>query len=216
MYNEIGQPKYIYKNMKRFKVNGNNWSIEAEAEFIKVIQAGGIVMHPTETCYGLAVDVFNEEALGKLCSIKKMAFNKPVSIIVASIEDAENWGQIDEEAEKLMQKFWPGPYTFIVKMLNTLPPFFNKGTLKVGMRNPPIESLLKIVKKIGHPITTTSANITGKPHVYEVEPFLAQLREERSRIEPDLILDGGMLDMNEPSSIYDVVDGKVLRGKLDI
>jgi len=202
--------------MKRFKVNGNNWSIEAEAEFLKVIQAGGIVMHPTETCYGLAVDVFNQDALAKLQAIKKMSFNKPISIIVASIEDAENWGQIDEEAEKLMQKFWPGPYTFIVKMLNTLPPFFNKGTLKVGMRNPPIESLLKIVKKLGHPITTTSANITGKPHVYEVEPFLAQLREERSRIEPDLILDGGLLEENEPSSIYDVVDGKVLRGSIDI
>jgi L-threonylcarbamoyladenylate synthase len=202
--------------MKRFKVNGNNWSIEAESEFLKVIQAGGIVMHPTETCYGLAADVFNQDALAKLQAIKKMSFNKPVSIIVASIEDAENWGQIDEEAEKLMQKFWPGPYTFIVKMLNTLPPFFNKGTLKVGMRNPPIESLLRIVKKLGHPITTTSANITGKPHVYEVEPFLAQLREERSQIGPDLILDGGLLEENEPSSIYDVVDGKVLRGKLDL
>jgi len=216
VYNVLGQYKYIYKNMKRFKVKGNNWSIEAEAEFLKVIQAGGVVMHPTETCYGLAVDVFNEEALGKLCFLKKMSFNKPVSIIVASIEDAERWGQIDEEAEKLMQKFWPGPYTFIVKMLNALPPFFNKGTLKVGMRNPPIESLLKVVRKLGHPITTTSANISGKPHVYEVEPFLAQLREERSRIEPDLILDGGLLDENEPSSIYYIVDGKVLRGKIDL
>jgi len=202
--------------MKRFKVNGNIWSTEAEAEFLKVIQAGGIVMHPTETCYGLAADVFNQDALVKLQAIKKMSFNKPVSIIVASIEDAENWGEIDEEAFGLMQKFWPGPYTFIVKMLNTLPPFFNKGTLKVGMRNPPIESLLRIVKKLGHPITTTSANISGKPHVYEVEPFLAQLREERSQIGPDLILDGGLLEENEPSSIYDVVDGKVLRGKIDL
>jgi len=216
VYNHSGQPKNIYKNMKRFKVKGNIWSMEAEVEFLKVIQAGGIVMHPTETCYGLAVDVFNEEALTKLHMLKKMSFNKPVSIIVASIEDAERWGQIDDEAEKLMQKFWPGPYTFIVKMLNTLPPFFNRGTLKVGLRNPPIESLLKVVKKLGHPITTTSANISGKPHVYEVDPFIAQLREERIKIEPDLILDGGMLEQNEPSSIYDVVDGKILRGNIDI
>lgn len=202
--------------MKRFKVKGNIWSIEAEAEFLKVIQGGGIVMHPTETCYGLAVDVFNEEALAKLHTLKKMAFNKPVSIIVSSIEDAKRWGEINEEAFGLMKKFWPGPYTFIVNRLATLPPFFNKGTEKVGFRNPPIESLLKIVKKIGHPITTTSANISGKPHVYEVDPFLAQLREERSRIVPDLIIDGGLLDQNEPSSIYDVVDGKVLRGKIDL
>jgi len=202
--------------MKRFKVNGNNWGPEAEAEFLKVIQAGGIVMHPTETCYGLAVDVFNEEALTKLHLLKKTTVNKPLSIIVASIEDAENWAQIDEEAEKLMQEFWPGPYTFIVKMLNTLPPFFNKGTLKVGMRNPPIESLLKIVKKLGHPITTTSANITGRPQAYEVQSFISQLRDTRSNIEPDLILDGGSLVENEPSAIYDVVDGKVLRGVIEI
>lgn len=201
--------------MKRFKVKGNIWSIEAEEEFVKVIQAGGIVMHPTETCYGLAVDVFNEEALVKLHTLKKMSFNKPVSVIVASIDDAKRWGEVNEEAFGLMKKFWPGPYTFIVNRLSALPPFFNKGIEKVGFRNPPIESLLKIVEKIGHPITTTSANISGKPHVYEVEPFLAQLREERIKMELDLILDGGMLEINEPSSIYDVVEGKILRGKMD-
>ncbi|MBN1494135.1 threonylcarbamoyl-AMP synthase [Candidatus Peregrinibacteria bacterium] len=202
--------------MKRFKVKGNIWSIEAETEFLKVIQAGGIVMHPTETCYGLAVDVFNEEALAKLHMLKKMAFNKPVSVIVHSIEDAKRWGEINSEAEGLMNQFWPGPYTFIVNRSKNLPPFFNKGIERVGFRNPPIASLLNIVKKIGHPITTTSANISGKPHVYEVDPFISQLREERSQIEPDLILDGGLLEQNEPSAVYDVVDGKVLRGNIDI
>ena len=216
MYNHSGQPKNIYKNMKRFKVKGNIWSIEAETEFLKVIQAGGVVMHPTETCYGLAADVFNEEALIKLHMIKKMSFNKPVSIIVPSMEDAKRWGEVTPQAEELMKKFWPGPYTFIVKRTKNLPPFFNKGIDKVGFRNPPIDSLLKIVKKIGHPITTTSANISGKPHVYEVEPFIAQLREERSKIEPDLILDAGLLEQNDPSSIYDVAEGKVLRGNIDI
>lgn len=202
--------------MKRIKVKGGDWGTDAENEALQVIRSGGIVLHPTETCYGLAVDITQEDALKKLYEIKLMDRFKPVSIIVASVEDAIRWGEIDDHVRNLLNKYWPGPYTFIVKRTKLLTPFFNKGIEKVGLRNPLVPSLLKIVDKLGHPITTTSANVSGKPECYNVQDFLRQLRTAAISLEPDLVIDGGEIDQNPPSTIYDTVDDVAVRGEIEV
>lgn len=202
--------------MKRITVTKKKWKDSIIDEAVSVLKNGGIVMHPTDTCYGLAVDIFNEEALQKLYLLKKMDKFKPVSIIVSSIEDARQWGEIDEKAEDLMRRFWPGPYTFLVQRKNTLPMFFNKGIDKVGLRNPDSPNLIEIVNKFGHPVTTTSANISGRPETYDVSEFLGQIKGENISIKPDLIIDIGLIGENEPSTIYDVEKGVCLRGYISL
>ena len=71
-------------------------------------------MHPTETCYGLAVDVFNELALRKLYKAKGMDFSKPVSLLVKDLEMAKKYGEFSELAVDLALKYWPGPLSIIV------------------------------------------------------------------------------------------------------
>jgi len=202
--------------MKRLTVHGDVWGDNIDQEVLKVLRDGGIVMHPTETCYGLAVDIFNEDAVQKLYTFKDMLARKPVSIIVHSINDAARWGIVDANARNLMGKFWPGPYTFIVPRGALLPPFFNKGIEKIGLRNPSTVGILNIVKKLGHPVTTTSANLSGRPQAYDVEDFLTQLKGENLNITPDLIIDGGFIGHNDPSTVYDVVSDVVLRGEIDL
>ncbi len=202
--------------MKRLTVQGENWGSTVEEEMIRVLQQGGIVLHPTETCYGLAVDAFNEEAIGKLYKLKKMDVFKPVSIVVFDSEDAKNWAEINEKTEDIFNRFWPGPYTFLLHRKKTLPQFFNRGAQKVGLRNPSYKSLLNVVKKFGHPITTTSANISGKSETYDINDFFTQLKSVSSSFQPDLVIDGGFIGVNEPSSIYDTVDGVVVRGSIKI
>lgn len=202
--------------MKRLTVKGDKWGSTVEEEVVRVLEQGGIVVHPTETCYGLAVDIFNEEAVGRLYQLKKMHQFKPVSMIVCDCEDAKRWGDVNEKAEELMQKFWPGPYTFIVNRNGALPQFFNKSNSKIGMRNPDYESLINVVKKIGHPITTTSANLSGKSETYAVEDFFTQFKSNPMPFEPDLIIDGGFIGVQEPSAVYDCVDEIVLRGDVDV
>jgi L-threonylcarbamoyladenylate synthase len=202
--------------MKRINISGDNWKESVLSEALSVLKAGGIVMHPTETCYGLAVDIFNEDALQKLYKLKKMDTLKPVSIIVASIEDAKKWAEIDEKAEDLMKEFWPGPYTFLVKRRDTLPMFFNKGMPKVGLRNPSVPSIIKMVETFGRPVTTTSANVSGRPESYDASEFLGQLKGLSNSFKPDLIIDAGFIGENKPSTIYDVVDNVCLRGSMDL
>lgn len=202
--------------MKRLTVKGDKWGTTVEEEVVRVLEQGGIVLHPTETCYGLAVDIFNEEAIAKLYQIKKMNQFKPVSVIVCDCDDAKRWGDVDDRAFELMTRFWPGPYTFIVNRNGALPQFFNKSNNKVGMRNPKYESLINIVKKLGHPITTTSANLSGKPETYDTQDFFTQYKSNPMPFEPDLIIDGGFIGVQEPSAVYDCVDEQVLRGDVDV
>lgn len=202
--------------MKRLTVKGDKWGSTVEEEVVRVLEQGGIVLHPTETCYGLAVDIFNEEAIAKLYQIKKMNQFKPVSVIVCDCDDAKRWGDVDDRAFELMTRFWPGPYTFIVNRNGALPQFFNKSNNKVGMRNPKYESLINIVKKLGHPITTTSANLSGKPETYDTQDFFTQYKSNPMPFEPDLIIDGGFIGVQEPSAVYDCVDEQVLRGDVDV
>lgn len=202
--------------MKRLTVKGDKWGSTVEEEFVRTLNQGGLVVHPTETCYGLAVDIFNEDALTKLYRFKQMNQFKPVSIVVSDLEDARHWGEINSRAEELMGRFWPGPYTFIVNRLHTLPPFFNKCIEKVGLRNPAYESLVNIAKKLGHPFTTTSANVSGRSENYAIEDFFTQLKSEDITVEPDLVIDGGFIGVNEPSAVYDCVDEHLIRGDLKI
>ena len=202
--------------MKRLTVKGDKWGTTVEEEFVRVLEQGGIVVHPTETCYGLAVDIFNEEAITKLYQLKKMHQFKPVSIVVSDLGDAQRWAEVNGRAEELMTRFWPGPYTFIVNRKGTLPKFFNKGLEKVGLRNPEYESLLNCAKRLGHPFTTTSANISGKPETYAVEDFFTQFRSNPMPFEPDLVIDGGFIGVQEPSAVYDCVEENLIRGEIEL
>jgi len=141
---------------------------------------------------------------------------KPVSIVVSDLEDASRWGEVDDRAEELMGRFWPGPYTFIVNRQRALPQFFNKGNAKVGMRNPEYESLLNCARRLGHPFTTTSANVSGRSENYAIEDLFTQLKSEDIKFEADLVIDGGFIGVQEPSAVYDCVDEQILRGEIDI
>jgi L-threonylcarbamoyladenylate synthase len=241
---------HYYGGMKILKINSDfPGEYQSEIEMaVQVLRHGGVVMHPTETCYGLAADIFNEKALERLYALKKMDRSKPVSIMVNSAEAAKMFAEFydvrargaagegtdgaadkggargaagegtDGAADKggargaageiltggltalfLAEKFWPGPLTLVLPRRDTLPMFLNAGIESVGIRCPGNNFCLDLIKAFGGPLTTTSANLSGCPEVYEVESYLHQLMSEQ--IKPDLILDGGILSKRKPSTI---------------
>lgn len=231
---------------------------------VQVLRAGGVVMHPTETCYGLAVDIFNEGALKRLYALKGRDFNKPVSMMVRDLEDAKKYVEFNEVALQLAKKFWPGPLTLVLPRKKSLPEFFNSGmnlgaqkvggqafvAQTVGVRCPDSAVSQALIKAYGGPLSTTSANVSGCAEVYKLEDYLAQLRDSgvgvgldvgavgggnsklRSRggrldtaiidfgfddLGPDLILDGGELPKNLPSTLVGFdASGKVGEVQLKI
>jgi len=167
------------------------------AKLKKVLEDGGVVMHPTETCYGLAVDVFNKRALEKLYRLKKMDKSKPVSILVDSLAMAEEFGVFSDKAFMLAKKYWPGPLSLIVPRKRSLPDFLNPGNEFVSIRFSADDFCRKMVSALGRPLTTTSANRTGEPQLYCAD-------EDYFGGEVDLVVDGGEIRKNKPSTIVKV------------
>ena len=173
---------------------------EALDEAAFMLKNGGLVMHPTETCYGIAVDIFNEKALGKLYKVKGRDAEKPVSILVDSLEMAMEYGIFSDKALELAHEFWPGALSFVVPRKKRLPEFLNKGEKFVSIRFSSDSFITDVVKFFEGPITTTSANLAGMPPLYEVD--LCQFGDEVDQI--DLVVDGGVLSQNKPSTVVKV------------
>ena len=87
------------------------------------IRSGEVLGMPTDTFYGLAADPFNLRAVDKVYDIKTRSRHKPLSLLIASTDQAEELAKpLPEEFYALTRKFWPGPLTLIVKAGSRLPP----------------------------------------------------------------------------------------------
>jgi len=181
--------------MKMDVKNRNTIAKAAEA-----LEFGGVVMHPTETCYGLAVNIFNEGAIKKLYKIKGRNFKKPVSILVDGLGMAQEYGVFSDKATELATKFWPGPLSIVVPRKKTLPDFLNPGEELISFRYSADAFCESLVEAFGKPITTTSANFAGDDPLYSAEEFSDEL---------DLIVDGGVLSFESPSTVVRVDGDRV-------
>lgn len=173
---------------------------------IRTLKNGGVVAHATDTCYGFACDALNEKAVARLYELKKMPLSKPVSILVSDIELAKKYGEFNEKALELAKKFWPGALTIIVKRKSQLPNFLNPDNTTVGFRLPSDRLSIELVRGLGHPVTTTSANVSGEPSTYSIAEINVRFANEKLR--PDFIIDSGDLNRkNLPSTVVDVSKG---------
>lgn len=171
---------------------------------IKTLHLGQVVAHPTETCYGLAVDIFQKSAVERLYKLKKMPFSKPVSVLVESLDEAIRYGEFSEKAIELAKEYWPGPLTIIVPRKSSLPVWINPGMDSVGFRVSSNKKAKELQKAFGGPLTTTSANISGEASPYNVQEVLDQ------GLVPDFVIDGGQLArQNQPSTIVKVDGAEV-------
>jgi L-threonylcarbamoyladenylate synthase len=174
------------------------------------LRSGGIVLYPTDTLYGLGADAFSNEAVAKVYAIKGRDEKKPIHCVVASIDAAGTYAEVNDLARTLARKFLPGPLTLVLKKKPGIDSGIAKGMATFGIRIPQNEFCLGLAEKFG-PFTTTSANLSGEGNVPTVEGVLSQLGERASLI--DLVIDGGELPPRDPSTVVDVSSGefKVLR-----
>lgn len=189
-------------------------SPQAIDQALEVLSRGGIIAHATETCYGLACDLTNPEAVWRLFAIKERPTDQPVSALFPSIEEAKKYVVWNEEAEKLAQQFLPGPLTLILPLHPDAPkvfptPYALHPTPSLGIRVSNHPLALELARRFGKPLSTTSANLHGKPNTYSATDIAEQFRNYEG---PDLLIDSGTLPLNLPSTIIDLTKKtKILR-----
>lgn len=179
---------------------------------VAVLKNGGLVIYPTETTYGVGVDATNQLAVNKLAQYKKRPLGKPYSIAVCDLEMAQKYVEVNPTALNLYKTLLPGPLTVISKSLHKVARGVESETGTLGIRIPDHPLVLELVKKLGLPITATSANASYQKRPYKITDILENLSDKQKRL-IDLIIDAGELPHNEPSTVIDTTldDPVVLR-----
>ena len=166
----------------------------------EVLLSGGIVAFPTESFYGLAVDINNEQAIEKLFKIKKRDFKNPILILLPEIGDLEKYVEdIPVPAIKLMGKFWPGGLTMLFKADCNISPLLTANTGKIGIRYSSHPLATALARSIGRPVTGTSSNISGRPPCTTAQEVFDYFGKTI-----DLIIDNGTMQGGPGSTILDV------------
>ena len=195
----------------------NPAGVELAAELIR---SGRIVAYPTETFYGLGTDALSSPAVENLFILKGREPGKPIPVLIADREMLERIvPRIEPRAELLIRNFWPGPLTLIFQARKTVPANLTSGTGKIGVRISSHPLAHRLCRRVGRPITTTSANPAGKPATRSA----AQVKRYFSA-RVDLILEAGRMAGKKGSTVLDLTfhpailvrEGEIPREKLEV
>ena len=167
------------------------------------LNKGGVIAFPTETVFGIGACLNQPKAIKRIFKIKNRPKNKPLQILIGSIEQARELGIFDDKSLAFAKKKWPGPYTLIVPKTQKVSRIITGGLTSVGLRWPAHRTVLQLIKLCG-PLVATSANQTGAPPALtanEVKQLLPML---------DYILPG-RVKHGKASKVIDLASGKTLR-----
>ncbi len=197
------------------KIYEENPNPKQIAQVVKVLRAGGLVIFPTDTVYGLGCDITNTKALSRIAKIKGIKLEKANwSFLCKDLSNLSDYvKQIDTSTFKILKRCLPGPFTFILPGNNSLPKVFKKKKT-VGIRVPDNQICHDLVEALGNPIVSTSIRDEDTILEYTTDPEL--ILEKWDKL-VDVVIDGGYGD-NIPSTIVDLTEGLeiVREGKGDI
>lgn len=171
------------------------------------LSAGGLCAFPTETVYGLGADARNSSAVAKIFEAKGRPQFNPLIVHVASLVEAQQYGEFNEQALALAQAFWPGPLTIVVPLRDDagLSPLVTAGLGSVGLRSPDGNLAQTLLQALDGPIAAPSANPSGK-----ISPTSAKHVVDGLSGRIDIVLDGGPCEVGLESTIVGCIDAPTL------
>lgn len=195
-----------------YKINPINL-IKPEPSIIKkavsLLEGGELVVFPTETVYGLAANAYNSQAVAKIFEVKGRSFSKPLAVCLPLLSDLDFFvKEIPGFAEKLMERYLPGPVTLVFKKKKSILEEVTRGAETIGIRQPSNKISLAILKEIKFLLALTSANVSENP-----SPITFEEAYKNMDGKVDLIIDGGKTELGIESTVVDVtiMPPKVLR-----
>lgn len=182
----------------------DNINLERLKKPAKMIKEGKIVIFPTETVYGIGTNGFKSDSIKKIYELKKRDFNKPISLLVNSIDMIQTVAKDITDLEyALINRFCPGPFTIILKKKKEVPDILTANGDTVGIRMPDSLIAKTIIDYSGVPIATPSANISGKPSGTSIDNIMKDFKDS-----VDCIIDNGESKLGIASTIVKVENKK--------
>jgi len=205
--------------MKNIKINFKNITDKQINSIVSYLKQGKVMAYPTDTIYGLGCLATDRKAIRKVHRIKNQEIKKasppkadqplaenqetkkPLLVLISDYKMLTEYCYVNVEQKEYLKKIWPGPVTVVLKLKKKMPIELTGGLKSLAVRLPKSRFLIKIIKKLGKPIVSTSLNLVGKPLLITVRNLDRHFKKEK----PDLVIDGGVLK-GRPSKLVDVRD----------
>ena len=180
-------------------INPDNPQPRLVSRVAETLNSGGIIAYPTDTTYGIGCSIFNKKGIERIYLLKLREKKKPFSFICSDLSEITRYAKVSNYAYKIMKRHLPGPFTFVLDATNVVPGLLLTKQKTVGIRMPANTLCIAIVRELGHPIITTSANRSGEEPIGD--PYLV---DEDLGKQLDLVVDGGILSA-EVSSVISLI-----------
>ena len=177
-------------------INPDNPQQRLVRQVVDVLENGGVIAYPTDTTYGIGCSIFSRKGVERIYQIKQREKKKPFSFICASQADISKYAQVSNYAFKLMKRLLPGAYTFVLDATKIVPDLLTTKQKTVGVRMPDNAICAAIVEMLGHPIVTTSANLSGEEPIGDPHEVFRLMGKQL-----DVVVDGGMLSADVSSVV---------------
>jgi tRNA threonylcarbamoyl adenosine modification protein (Sua5/YciO/YrdC/YwlC family) len=168
----------------------------------QLLDAGEVIAYPTDTVYGLGCDLFNKKAIDRIHQIKQMPRGHQLTFVCPDLSDIARFAIVDNAQYRLLRRFLPGPYCFILEATREVPKIVQSKRKTVGIRVPAHEVVLALVRELGRPIISTTAAPSG------AEPIIDPAEIDELFQGLALTLDGGV-GGSVPTTVVDLSRGVV-------
>jgi tRNA threonylcarbamoyl adenosine modification protein (Sua5/YciO/YrdC/YwlC family) len=167
---------------------------------VDCLKSGGVIIYPTDTIYGLGCDIYNVEAIDRICRIKNIDPKKAqFSFVCNDLSHISDYAKsIDTPVFRTLKKSLPGPYTFILEASKMVPKMLKTKKDTVGIRVPDHKISQEIVKQLGNPIMSVSLPMEDEVEYYTDPLLIHEIFEDRV----DIVVDGGH-GSTTPSTVID-------------
>jgi tRNA threonylcarbamoyl adenosine modification protein (Sua5/YciO/YrdC/YwlC family) len=162
------------------------------------LSSGGLLAYPTDTYYGIGCDLFDKRAIERIYQLKGMPTSHELSFICQDLAEISRYAILENAAYRVLRRKVPGPFTFILPATRLVPDLVLRRQKTVGIRIPDSPVALELVRRLGHPLISTSAATPEGEVLIDAKDIKEHLGHGL-----DLILDGGY-KANEPSSVIDL------------
>jgi tRNA threonylcarbamoyl adenosine modification protein (Sua5/YciO/YrdC/YwlC family) len=152
---------------------------------VEALEQGGVIAYPTDTVYGLGCDLMNKHAIDRLYAIKGMERSHQLAFICPDLGDIARYAIVDNPVYRVLRRFLPGPYTFILQATREVPKLVQMKRRNIGIRVPGLEAPRALARELGRPIISTTAGRPGE------EPFVDPHEIQVAFPGLSLVLDGG-------------------------
>jgi L-threonylcarbamoyladenylate synthase len=173
-------------------------------ELVRALHADGVIVYPTETFYGLGGNCLSRKVMKRIFKIKNRPVSKGLPVLVSDLEMVRSLvSKKPPIFHDLAARFWPGPLTFVLSAASYLPAELVGPRKTIGIRFPDVPWLQALIRELGVPLITTSANISGEGEIASPEEVIRLFHEK-----VDLVVDGGPTPGGLPSTVVDLTGEK--------